>query len=340
MKVAVIGITPIGCTIACLLKLAGTDVTIIGPADRAEMIAEMGITIRQSWDSVSIYAPVPSADALDFAPDVAIFAANTQDTGPWAEKLAPFIKESTIATIQYGNKTEQIIAKALPHVRDNIVTCVLTIGAICHRPGDVTLNFKGHMVVGRAYGASEESVESVRKLMRGVFHTHRGEKIAHYNCTRLLLNLPYCIPGIIGEKVQRAFMDHDTAKVAVLLLKEGTRIIKKAGVHIAPLPDFDKERLNKLLSLPLDEAAVRFGEIVMSMSRLPCEGPVLGSIEQGEPSEIDYQNGEMVKIGRAVEYPAPLNELVVSLVHQVERTREFFSKEEFLRLVAQAAASG
>ena len=340
MKVAVIGITPIGCTIACLLKLAGTDVTIIGPADKAEMIAEMGITVRQSWDSVTIYAPVSSADSLDFAPDIAVFAANTLDTGPWAEKLAPYIKDSTIATVQYGNKTEQIIAKALPHVRDNIVTCVLTIGAICHRPGDVTLNFKGHMVVGRAYNASEEDVELIMALMGRLFITHRGDKIAHYNCTRLLLNLPYCIPGIIGEKVQTAFMDHDIAKVAVLLLKEGTRIIKKAGVHIEPLPDFDKERLNKLLSLPLDEAAVRFGEIVMSMSRLPCEGPVLGSIEQGELSEIDYQNGEMVKIAREVGYPTPLNELVVSLVHRVERTREFLPKEEFLRLVSQAAASG
>lgn len=340
MKVAVIGITPIGCTIACLLKLGGTDVTIIGPADRAEMIAEMGITIRQSWDGITINAPVPSADSLDFAPDIVVFAANTQDTGPWAEKLAPYIKESTVATVQYGNKTEQIIAKALPHVRDNIVTCVLTIGAICHRPGDVTLNFKGHMVVGRAYNASEEDVELIMALMGRLFITHRGDKIAHYNCTRLLLNLPYCIPGIIGEKVQTAFMDHDIAKVAVLLLKEGTRIIKKAGVHIEPLPDFDKERLNKLLSLPLDEAAVRFGEIVMSMSRLPCEGPVLGSIEQGELSEIDYQNGEMVKIAREAGYPTPLNGLVVSLVHRVEKTRQFLPKEEFLMLASRAAASG
>jgi 2-dehydropantoate 2-reductase len=70
------------------------------------------------------------------------------------------------------------------------------------------------------------------------------------------------------------------------------------------------------------------------MSKTPCEGPVLGSIEHGEASEIDYQNGEMVKIAEVLGFPTPLNSLMVELVHELENTNRFISKKHFLYKVA------
>jgi len=332
MEIAVIGITPVGCTVASLLGEAGFDVTIIGPPEKAERITRGGLTVRQVWDGSTITAHVRAASRLERTPEITVFAARTQETLQAATDAAPFASGSTIATIQYGTKTEQIVAKVIP--RDNIVTCVLTLGATCYSPGDVTLNFKGHMVVGPAYGAPDWRVEQVKEVMERAFVTSKVEKIAHYNCTRLLLNLPYCIPAIIGEKVQQAFSDPDIARVAVLLLKEGTRVIEEAEVHIAPLPDFNEATLKALLAEPLSQAAVHFGEITMNMSRIPCQGPILGSIEQGEPSEIDYQNGEMVNIADVLGYPTPLNSLMVKLVHRVETTGRFVGKKEFLNLIS------
>jgi len=334
MKIAVIGITPIGCTVAGLLDAAGEDVTLIGSAEKAARVNEHGLTVRQVWDGGMVISRVIATDHMTFTPDVIIFAARTQDTYAAAVEVAPFAANATIATIQYGTKTEQIVSKVLP--RDNIVTCVLTIGANCHTPGDVTLNFKGHMVVGRAYAAAEWREEQVFKLMSKIFQAHIGKKIAHYNCTRLLLNVPYCIPAILGEMVQTAFSDVEISKVAVRLLAEGIDIIDDAGVHITPLPDFNEESLRALLAEPVEQAAGWFRDLVLMMSKAPCEGPMLGSIEQGELSEIDYQNGELVKIASVIGYPAPLNTLMVELVHRVERSGKFVSREEFLKLVGQA----
>jgi 2-dehydropantoate 2-reductase len=333
MNIAVIGITPIGCSIAGLLHEAGEDVTLIGPREKVDRLPGSGITVRLVWDGSLVVAPVKAAVLLDHTPELIVFATRTQDTHHAALDAAPYVGDATIATIQYGTKIEQIISRTLP--RDNIVTCVLTIGANCHTPGDVTLNLKGHMVIGKAYDASGERVEQVYSVMSKIFNAHKGEKIAHYNCTRLLLNLPYCIPAIIGEKMQSAFSDIDIAKVAVLLLKEGVKVIEEAEVHIEPLPDFNEKSLKDLLAVPLDEAAVRFGMMVMGMSRTPCEGPVLGSIEHGEASEIDYLNGELVKIADVLGYATPLNSLMVRLVHEVEQTGKFLSRTEFLEQVNQ-----
>jgi len=331
MDIAVIGITPVGCTVACLLADAGNDVTIVGPPEKVAKIAAEGITVRQVWDGKAVVSKVRAVSGLGHTPELVVFASRMQDVRGDAEMAASHINGAPIATVQYGTKPEQQVSKFLP--RDNIVTCVLTLGATCYSPGDVTLNFKGHMVVGRAYEASDDTVSFVEQVMAGVFNVHIGQKIAHFNCTRLLLNLPYCIPAIIGEKVQKAFMDPEIAEVAVLLLKEGIKVIEEAEVHIEPLPDFDESSLKSLLAAPLREAAVRFGKITTNMSKIPCQGPVLGSIEQGELTEVDYINGEVARIAEILGYPTPLNTLMVEMVHQVERTREFFPKSVFLEKV-------
>ncbi len=334
MDIAVYGITPVGCTVSALLSRAGHDVTIIGPEDKAAKIRADGITVRQVWDGSTMNAPVRARTGLDHTPELIVFAARMPDMQEAALDASALAGDADIATIQYGTKPEQVVSRVLP--RDNIVTCVLTLGATCYSPGDVTLNFKGHMVVGKAYDAPETRVDRVLAVMGGAFTVHKGFKIAHYNCTRLLLNLPYCIPAIIGEKVQKAFGDPDISRVAVLLLKEGIAVIEEAGVHIEPLPDFNESSLKALLASPMNEAAVRFGEITMNMSKIPCQGPVLGSLEQGEPTEIEFINGELAKIAGVLEMPVPLNSLMVSLVHGVERTGKFLSKTEFLAAVESA----
>jgi len=338
MDIAVLGITPVGCAVAGLLRRAGHDVTIVGPAHKAEIIAGAGITVRQSWDGSVINESVKAVETLDHAPEMLVIATRMQDTRAACAKAAPMVGDAVIAAVQYGTKQEQQAEFELP--RDNIVTCVLTLGATCYSPGDVTLNFKGHMVVGPAYAASDEKVEKVLSVMSTAFLASKARKIAHFNCTRLLLNLPYCVPAIMGENVQVAFADPEISAVAVLLLKEGVKIIEDAGVHIEPLPDFDESSLKALVSAPLDEAALMFGLTVLTLSRNPCQGPILGSIEQGEPSEIDFQNGELVKIAGVVGHEAPLNALMVELVHTVEKSGKFLSKTELLRRVEEAMGEG
>ena len=334
MKIAVIGITPVGCTVACLLQDAGYDVTIVGPPEKVRRIAETGMTVRQVWDGREIHAAVHAATSLTEKPGLLIFGERQQHTAAAAALVAPLAGDATIATVQYGTKTEQIVARVLP--RDNIVTCMLTLGAACRDAGDVTLNFKGHMVIGKAYAAPGWRVEQVEGVMSKAFDTVLADKIAHYNCTRLLLNLPYCVPAIVGEKVQKAFSDLSIAKVAVMLLKEGIKVIEEAEVHIEPLPDFNESSLRSLLSVPIDEAAARFSEMMLHISKVPCQGPVLGSIEQGEQTEVDYINGELVKMADVMGYPAPLNALMVELVHRVEREKRFLGKPEFLEAVSRA----
>ena len=56
-------------------------------------------------------------------------------------------------------------------------------------------------------------------------------------------------------------------------------------------------------------------------SRWPLMGSTLQSLLRGEPTEIDYLNGEIVRVGGKVGMAAPINTAIVRAVHEIERTR-------------------
>jgi hypothetical protein len=65
-------------------------------------------------------------------------------------------------------------------------------------------------------------------------------------------------------------------------------------------------------------------------SKEPLYGSILQSIKRNRPSEIDYINGEYVRVAKNKRLQAPLNERLVEMVRLVERTGKFFSKHHLI----------
>jgi 2-dehydropantoate 2-reductase len=60
----------------------------------------------------------------------------------------------------------------------------------------------------------------------------------------------------------------------------------------------------------------------------PLKGSTWQSVARARPTEIDYLNGEIVRLGRELQVPTPLNELVVTLVRRVAAERRYLSARE------------
>jgi 2-dehydropantoate 2-reductase len=137
--------------------------------------------------------------------------------------------------------------------------------------------------------------------------------------------------------MQESFSDVDISRISVGIWREGLQVVKRSGVSLVSLPDFPLERVTKLVSLPDDrEAAKIFSGIMTNLSKEPVYGSILQSIKRGRQSEIDYINGEFVSLARKHGLAAPLNQRLVELVHTVEETNRFFTKEELLNHVKEA----
>lgn len=326
MRIAVIGSGAIGCLVAGYLKNKGKDVSLVGHKDSCQAIKQHGLKISGVRGDFNIKIDID--EKLDFHPDLAILATKTQDLDSVFKDNAILLKDSLILTTQNGIQADNIVARYIP--KENIVSSIVMFGATYLEPGKVVHNFDRSWVVGRIFGSNDEKVVMLSKLLDEAFPTIVVEDIKGMKYLKIFVNSNNCLTGILGESMQKIFADLEICRISIAIWKEGLRVIEGAGIKLESLPDFPLERMIKLASMPLDEAAKIFSGIMLNLSKDPMYGSILQSIKRGRPSEIDYINGEFVNLARSKNLQAPLNEKLVDMVHQVEKTGRFFTKEQLI----------
>lgn len=327
MKIAVIGAGAIGGLVAGYLKIKGQDVLLIARLDSVKAIKEKGLEISGVRGNFNIQIDID--DKLNYQPDLIILATKTQDINGALKENSKFIQDSPILTTQNGIAADNIVAQYIP--KENIISSIVMFGATNLEPGKVVHNFEGNWIIGRIFGKNDEQVIKASEVSNKIFPTILTQDLRGMKYLKIFVNANNCIPAILGKSMQEAFLDVDISCISIAIWKEGLGIVSGAGINLVSLPDFPLERLTKLTSLPILEAAKIFSSIMVNLSKDPLYGSILQSIKKGRSSEIDYINGEFVRLARENKLSAPLNARLVKLVHEVEKTKRFFTKQELLR---------
>ncbi|MDD5691941.1 MAG: ketopantoate reductase C-terminal domain-containing protein, partial [Candidatus Omnitrophica bacterium] len=100
---------------------------------------------------------------------------------------------------------------------------------------------------------------------------------------------------------------------------------------LVSLPGFPVENITRLTAMPTDEGARVFSGIMQGLSKDPLYGSILQSIMRGRLSEIDYINGEFVRLAEEHNALVPLNKVLVDMVHSVEKNNRFYAKEDLIK---------
>lgn len=324
MKIAVIGAGAIGNLVAGYLKLKAEDVFLVGRNDSVGAIKEKGLQISGVRNNFNIQINV--AERLKRNSDLVILATKTQDVEGAVKENLRFIKGASILTTQNGIRADSIVAKYIS--KENIISSIVMFGATYLEPGKVVHNFEGNWIMGRIFGKNDGQLTKVSEVLNKIFPTVVAENIPGMKYLKIFVNANNCIPAILGRSMQEAFADIDISRISIAIWKEGLEVVQRSGISLVSLPDFPLERLTKLTSLPITEAAKIFSGIMTNLSQEPLYGSILQSIKRGRASEIDYINGEFVHLAKSFGLSAPLNKKLVDLVHQVERTRKFLSLAE------------
>lgn len=326
MKIAVIGAGAIGSLVAGYLKLKEADVSIIGHPDSVRAINEKGIHVSGVRGDFKVR--LSASENLDFKPDLAILATKTQDIDASLKDNLRFLEEAIILTTQNGVQADNLVADLLPH--EDIISSIVMFGSTYLEPAKVVHNFEGNWIIGKIFEKNDDKVTSVAKILNRIFPTIITENIKGMKYLKIFVNANNCIPAILGTSMQEAFSDTEISRISIAIWREGLKIVSESGINLLSLPDFPLERLVKLASMPPEEAAKIFSGIMVNLSKEPLYGSILQSIKRGRTSEIDYINGEFVNLADKNDSDARLNRKLVELVHQVEHSGRFFSKEELI----------
>lgn len=327
MQIAVIGAGAIGSLVAGYLKNKGQKVCLTGHGQAVGAISKNGLNIRGVRGDLNI--PLDVSERLSSAPELVILATKTQDIEDSLKENLEFIKNVVVLTTQNGIEADDIVSKYLP--KEKIISSIVMFGATYLEPGKVVHNFEGDWILGSLWEKNNASITQISPILETAFSIKLSQDIRGMKYLKIFLNANNCLPAILGLSMQQAFSDIAVSRIAMAIWKEGLDILSSCAIHPVSLPDFPLERLTKLASLPVNQAAEIYSGMIAGLSKEPLYGSVLQSIKRGRPSEIDYLNGEFVRLAETKGLAAPLNEKLVQMVHRVEKTGKFLAKEELLK---------
>ena len=324
--IAIIGGGAIGCVMGGYLAQAGEEIILVGKKEQVSSINDKGLLIEGVRGKTTI--SVKAVEKLEETVDFVVLAVKTQDVMSALEQHSLQLLRCPVVTIQNGVRADKITSQLIDKKR--IISSTVMFGATYLKPGEVVHNFEGDLILGNYLGGINEQIKEIAQTMEKVLSVVVSEDIIGMKWLKLFVNLNNCLPALIGTSMQKTFSDPDICTISMALLREGLQLIDRAKISLYSLPTYPEERLRKLASLPLEQSAKIFSQIMTNLSKGPLYGSILQSIRRGKPSEIDYINGELVSLARGNGCSAPLNERIVEMVHQVEKSNGFFSSEEVI----------
>jgi len=324
-RIAIIGAGAIGSALGALLVRAGRDVTLIGRPAHIEAIRRAGLRVDGALGSFTV--PMAAAEALDFRPELAFLTVKTQDALAAVRAYAALLAGVPVVTFQNGVRSDALVATALPP--QQLISAVVNLHANYLTPGAVTLLYPGPLLIGRPFGPNDAEVAAVAALLRDAVPTRVSSNILGAHWLKLIVNLNNAFPALTNATFHQVYADRGLRRLAVQAMLEGLRVAKRAGIRLASLPDTSAALIHLIDILPLGfAAAVAAAKARRMETEWPLLGSTLQSLQRKRPTEIDYLNGEVVRLGLESGVATPLNAALVEMVHQVEQTGRFRTMAE------------
>ena len=323
MRVGVIGAGAVGGAIAALLSRGGHDVEVTARGDHLAAIRAAGIRLTGGWGSYT--AIVDANPTLTFAPELVIVATKAQDAVAAIRDNLALVRDVPVLVVQNG--LDAISAAHAASPRSDIIGGLATFATSYLSPGEITITTPGPTYVG-VDGTDDLPARYVASVLGPVMPTTVIPNFRGAQWTKLIINQVNALPAITGLSVQEVVADAGLRRVLTASMREAVRIGKKSRVRFEPLQGLSRRLLRTFSLLPL--ALGEFLPKAMSarIGDVPNPGSTLQSIRRGQATEIDHLNGAVVTAARAVGRTAPINALLVALVHEVEATGTFFTPED------------
>ena len=304
MRIAILGAGALGCAIGGTLAEAGVDVVLLSrDAPHVEAMQQRGLTLRgPRGDRV---VPVRAAsDCAGLAPvDLVVVLVKSYHTEAAIREAAPLVGPGTLVmSLQNGMGHEDVLAVTVG--RDRVLGGKTYLGGVLLGPGHVIAGTAGkETVIGELDGRISERAERVAATFRraGLETVVTGTIMATI-WDKLLINVATGAVSAISRLPYGAlYRCEPLHRVALEAVGETIAVAVAAGVR---------------LSRPDPEAAWR-----KAAEGLPDDfkASMLQSLEQGQPTEIDFINGAVVRAGERYGVPTPVNRTLVACVKGIEQ---------------------
>jgi 2-dehydropantoate 2-reductase len=333
MRIAVIGAGAVGGTLAALLDRAGHDVEVTARGDNLAAIKEHGLRLDGGWGEH--IARVEAHETLAWigapSPDFAILATKAQDAATALRANREVLGTVPVLVAQNGLGGLEVARSVLPE--SPLLGGLALFAASYLEPGRVTVTAALPMIVGAAPGTAPGVLDHVVGVLEPAIPIEVTDDIVGAQWTKLLINHINALPAITGLSVQEVIANPGLRKIMTASMRETVRVARQLGVKFGKVQGVNGRVLGAIGSAPLAFGAWFPKTLGSRMGSVPNPGSTLQSIKRGQLTEIDFLNGAVVAAAREGGIAVPVNQQIVNLVHEVERTGRFLAPAEVVSQV-------
>ena len=336
MKIGVIGAGAVGGTIAALFDRAGHDLEVTARGDNAAAIARDGIRLDGAFGEH--LARVDVSMTLARRPELAFVTTKAQDAESAMRPAARILDGVPVVVVQNGLDGVRVARETLPS--SHVLGALTSLAASFVSPGAVTVTASGGTVLGRANDLAGMPCLFAERALRQVMPVTSVEDFTGAQWTKLIVNQVNALPAITGLSVQEVVADRRLRAVLTASMQEAIRTGLARRVHFGALQGLTHTMLQIAARTPGAVAQFLPSLLARRMGDVPNPGSTLQSVRRGQPTEIDYLNGAVVRAAEEGGGSAPVNATLVRLVHEVEAGRPFLGADDVVAAVGGVGGVG
>jgi len=343
MKVGVLGAGAIGSMLGGLIKrhAPDLDVVLIARGEHGDaMRSQGGVQLQGRWGVVHVPLHVTDDVQALAGSDYVLLTVKAYSTEEAIRTAAEQIGGATVISIQNG-VNQPILSRYLPPAR--LMMGMTATNVAVSAPGTVTMQRNDATVIGPGFAdGSREATNAAANLLRQSrlkIVTDPNVVGSQYN--KLIFNTLGAASSLsasdfLGDAVlHRAWR----REVAIPLQRESLDVLIRSGIRLSRIPGapdvYRFRRLLHALNWPVLGRTTEFA-VRRFFNRKPIRFSLAIDLVRGKRTEVDFINGEIVRLAEDHGLGAPMNAKVVELVHALERRGGFFTRDEVIASLKSA----
>lgn len=298
MRIAVMATGAVGGYFGARLAAAQHDVHFIARGANLDAIRTRGLKVESVLGDLHLAKPSVTDDPAEIGPvDIILFAVKLWDTEKAAQQALPLVGPNTrVIPLQNGIDGPDRLRPILG--ADIVIPGSAYIATVLSAPGVVThTSAFARMIVGRSDGRSDATLEAfVESAKAAGIDITLSEMIDRERWQKFVF-----LVGLSGATATTRMplgpilQDPNTRDFFHDMMREVVAVGRAKGVPIPP--DFADDRL-------------RFGE----SSPPNFKASMLHDLERGNPLELDWLAGYVVRLGSELGVATPTNEAVYKVL--------------------------
>ena len=320
MRIAIYGAGSLGTILGAFISKAGVPIELIN-RNKAHVTAlkEKGAQVVGTMNfnqPVVAYTP----DEMSGTYDIIFLMTKQQHNAEVVQMLKGFLaSDGVLVTFQNGLPEVQL-AEVLGEER--VLGCTVAWGATMQTPGVCELTSEPDALsfsLGAISKQRSKHFAKVKELLEKMGTVDVEENFLGTRWSKLLINASFSgMSAVLGCTFGEASAPKESRRIVQALIKECIDVCQAGGIRIEPVQGKDIVKLLNYTNA-LKRAFSFFIIPIAIRKHAKLKASMLQDLEKGKLTEVDAINGAVSEYGRMVNFPTPVNDKVVEIIHRIEQ---------------------